>query len=125
MCNRLFIVPLSCKTYTCTSFSLTLSFRCCVVEPNNKCKCTICTSTLVKVRIHLIRQACHLKRHSAQHLDKKPHICNVCQRGFAFPSELRYHQAKHDAESLLSCGDCGQSFATAKALKQHQNTAHE
>ena len=65
-------------------------------------------------------QVSHLKRHQAVHLgDNKPYKCDICGRGFAYPSELRVHKERH-VPGRDKCVECGDEFGSPRLLKQHQ-----
>ncbi len=59
----------------------------------------------------------------AIHMEKRPYVCSVCQRGFAYPSELKSHMEKHDKTKENTCNTCGESYSSPKKLNQHEQVS--
>ena len=74
--------------------------------------------------IFIFPQPSHLKRHSAIHMEQRPHICDICDKGFAYPSELRTHKLRHTAIERIECEKCNSVFDTLKKLNQHTASNH-
>ena len=70
--------------------------------------------------IYFICQASHAKRHMAIHMERRPYACDICDRGFAYPSELKAHKEKHNKAKDSTCEVCGEGFETPKKLQQHE-----
>ena len=68
----------------------------------------------------IIFQASHAKRHMAIHMERRPYACDICDRGFAYPSELKAHKEKHNKAKDSTCEVCGEGFESAKKLQQHE-----
>ena len=61
-----------------------------------------------------------MKRHAYCH-GKLPHVCDVCNDGFAFRSELDFHKTVHCTVSSYHCVSkgCGKSFKSSNKLNKH------
>ena len=61
-----------------------------------------------------------MKRHVYCHGDL-PHVCDVCNEGFAFQSELSFHRMVHRTVSSYHCMSkgCGKSFKSSNELNKH------
>lgn len=66
----------------------------------------------------------HINSHSLVHSGERPHVCEVCHRGFALPKNLRRHMLLHTGEKPYSCSVCNTSFRHAQSLKLHMITKH-
>eukprot|EP00116_Pleurobrachia_bachei_P010767 sb/3471029/ len=75
--------------------------------------CDICEKTFKK--------QCHVKDHKDRvHLGIKPHVCQVCGKGFADKRDLTRHTLVHTGEKLNACEYCGKRFACTSSLNRHQ-----
>ena len=62
----------------------------------------------------------HMKR---AHTREKTHVCNICQRKFPFPYDLKQHQATHETKPLaeyLECDKCPKKLKTKACLELHK-----
>jgi uncharacterized Zn-finger protein len=60
-----------------------------------------------------------LERHQNIHTGNRPHICEICHRGFTQSGNLKSHvQAKHTGKSIL-CEKCGKLFVNLGELNSH------
>ena len=56
----------------------------------------------------------------AIHMERRPYACDICDRGFAYPSELKAHKEKHNKAKDSTCEICGEGFESAKKLQHHE-----
>ncbi|XP_078448913.1 uncharacterized protein LOC144717311 isoform X1 [Lampetra planeri] len=61
----------------------------------------------------------HLEKPRLQTSQDKTHSCDVCNRSFTSPSELKIHQHEHVGEQLHHCRVCGRRFLKSSYLKIH------
>ena len=61
-----------------------------------------------------------MKRHAYCH-GELPFVCDVCNEGFAFKSELAFHHTVHRKVSSFHCVSkgCGKSFKSSNELNKH------
>eukprot|EP00079_Xenopus_tropicalis_P024638 XP_012817507.1 PREDICTED: gastrula zinc finger protein XlCGF53.1-like [Xenopus tropicalis] len=52
----------------------------------------------------------------------KPFVCSVCEKCFAWYSDLLVHRKIHTVEKPFSCSECGKCFARRVHLIEHQRT---
>ena len=78
---------------------------------HDKIDCPICGKTF--------NTPASLKWHSYAHINLK-YICETCQQGFAFESELTVHKAKHRKEPTFPCmaNKCNFKFKNTRRVKQ-------
>ncbi|KAI5634068.1 gastrula zinc finger protein XlCGF57.1-like [Phthorimaea operculella] len=55
------------------------------------------------------------------HTTKRPHVCDICKRGFATASGLKYHRTSH-ISSELYCNYCSKSFSNKRIFQKHIKT---
>ncbi|XP_063361413.1 zinc finger protein 239-like [Cydia amplana] len=53
---------------------------------------------------------------------EKPHICNVCNKGFSTSSSLNTHRRIHTGEKPHKCPECGKCFTASSNLYYHRMT---
>ncbi|GFQ66341.1 uncharacterized protein TNCT_378641 [Trichonephila clavata] len=61
----------------------------------------------------------HLKQHYLIHFGEKPHLCNVREKGFSAKSNLTVHYASHSEERLYRCETCDKTFRHKRGLVRH------
>ncbi|XP_049801173.1 zinc finger protein 345-like [Schistocerca nitens] len=65
------------------------------------------------------------RRHREAHLDKQPHRCEVCPRGFSTQQALARHTfLAHPHRQGFRCQDCRLSFRDSNALRDHIRKDH-
>ena len=50
---------------------------------------------------------------------EKTHKCDICDKEFLMPHQLRQHQKRHDGTNRSQCDVCGKKFASETTLKKH------
>ena len=73
----------------------------------------------------IVFQLSHVKRHMSTHMDSWPYHCDICRRGFAYPSELKAHNEKHKRARDHKCELCPSTFDQPKKLQFHMRTCHK
>ena len=68
----------------------------------------------------------NLKRHiSATHMQKKSHVCEICQCAFSQLCNLkRHHSSVHLKEKPYCCEICGKVYAAQASLARHRASKH-
>lgn len=66
----------------------------------------------------VFKQKSHLTTHSKIHLDKE-HFCDVCNKGFTLPWQLKIHKRIHNEQKPYKCQECFKSFTQSGNLKTH------
>ncbi|KAG8135015.1 hypothetical protein E2320_008075 [Naja naja] len=61
-----------------------------------------------------------VQRHIIIHSGEKPHLCDICGRGFSNFSNLKEHKKNHAAEKVFTCDECGKSFNLPRKLVKHR-----
>ncbi|GAB0092900.1 hypothetical protein DMENIID0001_079520 [Sergentomyia squamirostris] len=103
--------------------------------------CYICGKTTTNQTLHLIRHSdltpykCDypectkayktylgLRYHKYTHTDYRPHVCEICGRGFARKSKMVVHMLVHTNERNFPCELCGKAFKQRYNLIAHRRT---
>ncbi|XP_055698715.1 zinc finger protein 43-like [Phlebotomus papatasi] len=103
--------------------------------------CYICGKTTTNQTLHLIRHSdltpykCDypdctkayktylgLRYHKYTHTDYRPHVCEICGRGFARRSKMVVHMLVHTNERNFPCELCGKAFKQRYNLIAHRRT---
>lgn len=53
---------------------------------------------------------------------KNRFVCEICSKGFSFPSVLNRHMRIHTGERPFQCPHCGRSFSQKEHMKSHAMT---
>jgi uncharacterized Zn-finger protein len=62
------------------------------------------------------------KKHSRNHLQKKPYKCDVCGKEYIWPSYLKIHKRSHSNEKPYACDLCNKKCTTLGNLNIHKWT---
>lgn len=54
----------------------------------------------------------------------RPHVCQICTRGFARLEHLKRHERSHTNEKPFQCAACGRCFARRDLVLRHQQKLH-
>lgn len=63
----------------------------------------------------------HMKVHD-ENYERKTFYCDVCSKGFRFPSFLAEHMKNHTGEKPFLCSVCGKGFRQHGALDFHMRS---
>lgn len=55
----------------------------------------------------------------------RPHICNICTRGFVRMEHLKRHKRSHTREKPFMCIFCGRCFSRKDLVVRHQGNVHK
>ncbi|XP_041968476.1 zinc finger protein draculin-like isoform X5 [Aricia agestis] len=58
------------------------------------------------------------------HLQLKPHLCDLCNKGFYAKTELESHMVKHTESRDFTCDVCFKAYGRLKTLTCHKKKAH-
>ncbi|XP_055912418.1 zinc finger protein 26-like [Eupeodes corollae] len=56
------------------------------------------------------------------HHTEKPHICDICQKGFSYSHNLKIHLMTHKEIKPFKCEQCNQRFVRNSCLNRHLKT---
>ncbi len=79
--------------------------------PCSEPDCGAILSTAYALKVHLS---------SSSHRGQRPHMCPVCERGFAQRCHLTVHLRTHSGERGFMCAVCGKTFSVPSNLRKHQ-----
>ena len=81
--------------------------------------CDTCGKTIAHggMRQHI------LVSHTEEHM--RPHICEVCHKGFISRAKLEFHLNTHTGNRPYMCKYCGRGFADRDNMRKHEKSAHE
>jgi len=67
-------------------------------------------------------QPCNLKKHMLVHTGKHPFSCKVCKKMFTHACYLKAHMVVHTGERPFSCDVCGKKYKQSSTLYKHMYT---
>ncbi|KAI0987489.1 hypothetical protein GJ496_007528 [Pomphorhynchus laevis] len=82
-----------------------------VRQPGSNSKgymCVICGKILTNIHVHIRR-----------HINKKPHVCAICKKGFTNSSDLSFHKRIHNGDKPYKCVICRMRFRTIGNFNSH------
>lgn len=85
------------------------------VVADRKFKCNYCSMSFKK--------SSHQKSHEKTlHFKEKPHVCEICKRGFARIGDKKIHLLRHKGVKNFTCEYCHKGFVRNNALQAHLRT---
>ncbi|XP_037820595.1 transcription factor grauzone-like [Lucilia sericata] len=86
-------------------------------ENQQEQRCPYCSK--VSPNMHAHRQ--HV---NYAHTMERKHACNMCEKKFKRPLELREHLSTHTGEPLYTCPHCTRTFISSANMHKHRKAAH-
>ncbi|KNC32011.1 Transcription factor grauzone [Lucilia cuprina] len=86
-------------------------------ENQQEQKCPYCSK--VSPNMHAHRQ--HV---NYAHTMKRKHACNMCEKKFKRPLELKEHLSTHTGEPLYTCPHCTRTFISSANMHKHRKASH-
>ncbi|TGZ65681.1 hypothetical protein CRM22_005753 [Opisthorchis felineus] len=90
----------------------------------NRGNCQQCPScgqnfnSLAQMRVHQTRS------HASDEITPRGHVCQVCDKKFAFISGLKTHIYLHHKAQSVVCDQCGKTFKHSLSLQSHVRRKH-
>jgi uncharacterized Zn-finger protein len=78
-----------------------------------------CSCTIYRISVGSVTNANISNFHCA---GEKPHICEVCNKGFSTSSSLNTHRRIHSGDKPHQCLVCGKRFTASSNLYYHRMT---
>lgn len=90
-----------------------------VENPKVLTACELCGKVLVRGSLTDHVREVHLDP------DRRPHVCNLCEKSFKRSSSLKQHQAVIHSGEKQPCHLCERIFSQRSTLKKHLKTVHD
>lgn len=88
-----------------------------------QCKfCEVVFPSKVELRKH--SSVCEKKESKAKPSQVALHVCNICNKDFASPYNVRRHQLTHSDDRPFECEYCSKSFKEKSSLTKHVKRVH-
>ena len=90
-----------------------------IKKVHDKLPCNLCGEMFTEpyMKRHVI------SKHTADHL--KPHICQVCKKGFLDQKNLDIHMNIHTGDKPFLCKYCGKGFTDPRNMSMHERMVHQ
>ncbi|XP_065365381.1 transcription factor grauzone-like [Calliphora vicina] len=66
----------------------------------------------------------HRQHINYAHTMERKHACNMCEKKFKRPLELKEHLSTHTGEPLYTCSHCPRTFISSANMHKHRKAAH-